>query len=713
MTKFATIFAALFVWGAAALAQSSGASGSNDAAASLVADSLTVDEDGSLVADGNIEVVFQGRKLTADKITYSPKSDKLSITGPIRLSDGTNIRILAEAGELDSAFENGILTGARLVLNSRVQIASEQIQRVNGRYTQLYKSVASSCQTCLGNPTPLWEIRADRVTHDNIEKQIYFERAQFRFMGVPLAYIPNLRMPDPSVERYNGFLVPRAISDSNLGIGIATPYFITLGDSRDVTLTPIIATETTTLAVRYRQALRDGFITAEGAVSRDTLRPGETRAYLFADGDFKLPNDYKLALGIQLVSDRAYLLSYDFSNRDILVNDAKLSRVKRNNYVEGTIVDTYSLRDSVDNDTQPNLSADAIYERRFAPSGVGGQAYAKFTLHAHERKSNANVVGRDVARTSFEGNWQRSDVLFGGILGTAVADASFDFYGIDNDSNYPPNLSRSNATIGGEFRLPMQRFTSRGTSHLLEPVAQLLYTASSGEEPPNEDSTEAQLDEANLFSLSRFPGVDRRETGLRANIGLKYRQITASGWNFGATVGRVLWQEDTGLFNEGSGLDGIRSDWLAALELSLPNDLSFSSRNLINDGFRFTQSETLIEYDKGPLRLATGYIWLRPEPAIDRDTNVSEWNFLADYRVNDNWKAVTDWRYDFEAQSPARAGLSLTYTNECIEVDLSISRRFTFNDEVDPTTRFGFSLALLGFGDNNSSRKIRSNRCRV
>ncbi len=120
----------------------------------------------------------------------------MTITGPIRMVDASgNTVILADSAALDRDLRNGILNGARLVLARELQLAANRIARQEGRYTVLDRVVASSCQICATNPTPLWEIRARRVTHDSLTRQLYFEHAQFRAMGVPLAWLPALRSP--------------------------------------------------------------------------------------------------------------------------------------------------------------------------------------------------------------------------------------------------------------------------------------------------------------------------------------------------------------------------------------------------------------------------------------------------------------------------------------------------------------------------------------
>jgi len=42
--------------------------------------------------------------------------------------------------------------------------------------------------------------------------------------------------------------------------------------------------------------------------------------------------------------------------------------------------------------------------------------------------------------------------------------------------------------------------------------------------------------------------------------------------------------------------------------------------------------------------------------------------------------------------------------NECIEVNLSLSRRFTSSTIVDPSTNFGFTVGLRGFSAKTQDR---------
>jgi LPS-assembly protein len=48
------------------------------------------------------------------------------------------------------------------------------------------------------------------------------------------------------------------------------------------------------------------------------------------------------------------------------------------------------------------------------------------------------------------------------------------------------------------------------------------------------------------------------------------------------------------------------------------------------------------------------------------------------------------------------------YTNECVSVDLSLSRRFTSSTNVRPDTGIGLSVELAGFGGTSGTANRRS-----
>ena len=356
---------------------------------------------------------FEGTRLTAEAVSYDQNGDRLTITGPIRVTDGAGTLFLADAAELDRDLRNGVLISARMVLDQQLQIAANEIARVGARYTRLEKVVASSCHICASNPVPLWEIRASRVVHDQVERQLYFSNAQFRVAGVPVLYFPRLRLPDPSLDRATGFLTPEFKTSSDLEAGLKLPYFLTFGDHADLTLTPYVSAATGTLEFGYRQELSLGSITVEGAISDDDLEG--SRGYLFANMTYLLPKNFVFEGQLEFASDPGYLFTYDYSDKDRLTNQLALSRVRDKDLFRAEITEFRTLRESEIpiRDTLPDQFVDLFYEREIPELAFGGRTVASVSHYSLYRPSSLDVLGRDVTRLGTSIDWSRSWVSNG------------------------------------------------------------------------------------------------------------------------------------------------------------------------------------------------------------------------------------------------------------------------------------------------------------
>ncbi len=711
----------LLLWVALPVAGQDGGQDGGQNAATLIADSLAITGDTRLIAEGNVEVFFNGRRLKASRIVFDQATDSLQITGPIVLTDATGDSvILASQAEMQADLTEGILTGARLVLNRQLQLAANRIMRVGGRYTVLQTVAASSCKVCAGSPTPLWEIRARRVVHDELERQIYFDNAVFRLAGIPVFYIPRLRMPDPTLERATGFLTPSLRTTSDLGAGLKLPYFIALGPSSDLTLIPYVTVrDSQTLGFRYRRAFATGTIEMNGAITSDDLVPGKTRGYLFADGAFRLPLGFGLTIKGQTVSDPAYLLDYGIGYIDRLDSRIEVARTRRNEHLSARIISFQTLREDEDDTAIPSLVADLTFHRRFSLGPLGGEGGLLLQTHNHWRSSTSPLDGpdgdtiadgRDLGRISARIDWRRSFLLPGGIEATLLGEVTADAYNIAQDATYQGSTTRTHGNAGIELRWPWVKAGSGGAVQILEPVVQAIWASSDAETLPNEDSVLVEFDEGNLFALDRFPGSDAVERGPRVNLGLTWTRHDPAGWTMGVTVGRVFRDSDLGQFGPGSGLDGKSSDWLASVNFDLADGLALTARAVVDDDLDLTKGEARMVYSGKRTSLAGSVIWAAADPLENRPDPTEEVTFDARRQLDPNWTAKVSGRYDFVADRGTVAGLGLEFLNECVRLDVSLSRRFTSSTSVTPTTDFSLSLDLVGFGSGVTGGPARTCR---
>jgi LPS-assembly protein len=688
-----------------------GAASERNSPATLLADDVTLDSEGRLTASGGVVIWYQGTRLIASRVIYDRKTGGAVIEGPIHLTQpdrgGTpdETIVIADSAQLDANLQDGILRGARLVLARELQLAARQMQRSDdGRLTTLDNVVASSCQICASDPIPLWEIRARRITHDKVARTLHFDQPQFRAFGVPLLSLPALTAPDPTVDRMTGFLRPKFRTTTALGPGIKLPYFVTLGDHADITLTPYLATNrTNTLELRYRQAFSNGALELNGAVTRDDIEPGTTRGYLFGAGRFELPRGYVLGLQIQTAKDRAYLLDYGITDADRLWSGITLDRVARDRMLTARVGNYESLRDDEPDAVTPSIVADALWQRRWQPGRIGGIASVEWSLHAHRRSSSMDHVGRDMARGSVSLDWQRAEILPWGVLGTVQTQLNADIYRINQDSDYEDWVLRADPVVSAELRWPFARH-SGGVTHIIEPVAQLIWSPEQNAEDklPNEDSSLIEFDEGNLFSLNRFPGWDARESGLRLNAGIGWTRIDPAGWSIGLTAGRVFRTEPDPAFAAMGPQGKKSSDWLLSANYQGSNGLALVNRALFDDNLSISRNELRLGWLRPGLQLSAGYLWLDSNPAEDRMQNVSELTTNAGWQIRDGWWATAETRYDFSADRAQKAKFGLEYRNECVSVEMALERRFTSTETLQADTSFDLGVRLNGFGKQPS-----------
>lgn len=680
--------------------------------AMLVADRVFITPERTLVASGHVEA-FQGDvRLKAQKITYDQSNGTLEIEGPIRIDQGGEIVILANAAEMDRDLRNGLLSSARMVFQQQLQLASLQMTRVSGRYTQLYKTAVTSCHVCEDGRPPLWQIRAERVTHDQLERQLYFENAQLRVLDVPVFYFPGIRLPDPTLERATGFLIPSVRTTSNLGSGLKVPYFFRIGDHKDLTLSPYVSRKTRTLEARYRQAFRTGTITFEGAHTRDDLQPGDSRGYFFGTGSFDLPHDVRLGFDIKTVSDDAYLADYGLDDLDRLRSELTLTKAQRDMMFRTGFYHYKTLRDSEQQEFIPSAIADVTFQRRYFPQAIGGEMRLTLEAHGHRRQSDqtstgALPLGRDIARLTADIDWRRQWHFASGLVAEWQAGAATDAFSIYNDAQYDNTATRLAPRSALTLRLPMSKLSATGNRSYLEPIVQLGWSDVTGDAVPGDESGFVEFDQGNLLALSRFPAVDAREDGLTLVYGVNWAHYAVNGWQAFATVGQVFRQDADPRFTKSSGLGGTTSDILMAGQLKLSQDLSLTTRGLLNGSLNFSKAEFRGDWRHEKGSLSGTYLWLGTDPAEGRSEETSEMWFDGSYEISPAWRASANLRYDISDAQATRAGIGLAYSNECVTVDVSLNRRYTSTTSVEPSTDFGFTIALNGFSVNSGNKKYR------
>jgi LPS-assembly protein len=143
--------------------------------------------------------------------------------------------------------------------------------------------------------------------------------------------------------------------------------------------------------------------------------------------------------------------------------------------------------------------------------------------------------------------------------------------------------------------------------------------------------------------------------------------------------------------------------------------LGVANRVVVGSDLEFARNEFSVAYE-GPEGVARGELRHLAEdegnPFLGPQPETGELALAARYRVLPNWEVRGSWRYDVAGGANLRAGGGVTYGNECAEIDLSVSRRYTSSDNLPPATRIGFGVRLAGLGASQT-REWPARTCAV
>ncbi len=286
---------------------------------------LVYDEDKNTVtARGAAVIHYKGRLLEADRVIYDRNTDRVYAEGHARLTerDGTVLR--AERFDLTDDLKTGFIESLNVDTAQDTHFSAPRAE-VLGNDTTIYdRGSYSACDACKNDPSKprLWLVRAKRIIHDDVEKMVYYEDATFEFLGAPIAYIPFLSSPDPSVKRKSGFLMPQVSWAQQLGTGVSVPYFWVISPDADLTITPTyFSRQGPFLSGEFRKGFDNGTLSIRADVTHVGdgtafakppvgARDKRWRGAVESNGQFDLNDQWKAGWDVAVLSDRTFLQDY-------------------------------------------------------------------------------------------------------------------------------------------------------------------------------------------------------------------------------------------------------------------------------------------------------------------------------------------------------------------------------------------------------------------
>lgn len=681
------------------------------------ADTVTQDgASGLIIATGDVKAFFGDQTLEAERVEYDQAKDVVTAKGNVSITDTNGQVFYASGVVLSGDLADGIATEFASILEDGSRLAGTTVIKRNNGNNQLNNAAYTGCIVCEdaeGDDAPTWQIKAQQITQDKSTNTISFQNAWVEIFGAPIIFTPYLRVPDPTVERQAGFLVPKFGQSDRLGGYLETPYYLPISDSQDITFSPKFMTDRGILLQgEHRIRTSNGYFTTQAGIisgdGEDSVNIGDvdvpvevpnTRYHFFGKGRQEFRENWAFEYDIDKVSDKVYLRNLDVEPEGDLEDDVGVFRPDRlrsnaravfrntNSYfaVEGFTFQTLRVNE---NDDFTGIAVPRIsYERVLDTPFLKGKTTLSSNLLYLTRPE-----GLSSARAIANATWERGFTSKGGHRFTLFGDLRLDAYHyddiLDGTENCNPTVfdypactaflpgdgledskisTRALPTLGAEWSFPLAKQTDNATI-IIEPKIQVVASpnTSFGNDFLDEDSQFFEFDTTTLFDWKKASGYDLWEDGQRINVGIASTVRLDNGISIKSSLGQQFRADETTTFSNLSGLNRKISDYVGAF------DIDFGPNFAIENRFRYDQndkelrrSENRLRGQIGPVSGAISYLKLsdtdpfidQPEANNTRDQQDIEFlNVSANYNINENFFVGAQLRQDLNAVVRDRAG---------------------------------------------------------
>jgi LPS-assembly protein len=650
----------------------------------VTADQIVHDRDlNTVTASGHVEVDQGGRFLLADNLSYNLKQDVIIATGNVSLTDTDGTVTFADYFELTGDMKTSVTQAIRVLEIDDSRIAGARGRRVVGDRSVFQKALYTACRPCAKDPSqpPVWVLKAERVTDDEVEHIIKYNDAWLEFEGIPVVYSPYFQHADPTVKRESGLLPPGVLSNRVIGSGVRTSYFQVIDPYQDITLSPMITSSNyDMLAVTHRWRGEEGESKTVASVTSEPVGGrnggGTIGWHVDAYSLYDISDTWRAGYQIQRASDQNYLESFGYHpSLPYLTTRPYLEGFDETNYAA---IEGYSFQSLVTQTPPagapltpkiPVVFPLATYSYVGRPGDRGG--YWTFD-------SQAAVISReegtDSRRINTQTSWHLPYVAADGEVYHLTASVRGDGYNSNDltpQSTKMVNAERALPSVTLDWRYP---FTKLGdhSSQTISPI--VVATASpyggNSNKIPNEDSLDFELDDSNIFKPNPGAGYDRILSVPRVAYGVEYSVVNRGVGATNMLLAQSYQVHNESVFPQGSGLDHHLSDIVGRVNFTPSGNFSIQDDfRLDEDKFTLRRNEITSNFGPRPLNLQTSYVFydrLSPNsPFLSREqiigtlvTQMTHYWSTQVYRTQNLGVGA----------GPLQTGMRVVYEDECLQV---------------------------------------------
>jgi LPS-assembly protein len=695
--------------------------------AQVEADLLTYDSRLDIItARGGVVMHYADYTIAADTLVYNQRTGELRAVGSVVLTDPDGNVFEMDSLEVSDGMKQAFIKSLTLTTTEGATVEASDIDYSRELQAILTDAAYSPCGLCIDEKGRHigWKVRAARLIYDQDSASVILEQPSLELLGMPVAWLPWFWFPDPSQPRAQGVRLPSLEYSAERGVSLAVPYFIPAGPDTDVLLTPSLMSRQGLLlgATVTRRLGEFGQIdvSASGLYQLDpsafagTVGDRPWRGAIQTSARFTPAENWTAGWSYTAFTDNAYLKDYDFTDDDRVVNQAWTTYLTADTYFDARVQSFRRLGnfDATDDAQQgmtlPWVRLEDIYD---LPPGSGRVNLSVDLLGVHRAADQTGTFNAVPYVFGYAGNkvhlkaeaaWENQFILPGGVTATPYLGGRLDasnYDGGSSDPSAPPAGSLLSLTpiAAMDFRWPLMAQDGLDT-HLLEPVAQLVYRGSSTTAVgiTNDNAQSFVFDETNLFSYNRFSGSDRQETGLRANLGLHYQGDFGNGGWIDATAGQsfhlaganALAIGDASQAGTSTGLGSAASYFVAGARGGI-GPVTGAAKIQLDTTFHARRAGTAVAYASDGYSASLGYQFIAADPALGIASDEHEVSGDVAVPIVDYWTANAGLNYDLVAGTWTEWRAGATYDDGYLVYGLSTT--------VKPASfAFGITFNLKG-----------------
>lgn len=666
-----------------------------------------------VICNGNVIIMYEGRIIAADTVTYNQKNEAITAKGKVIIKDEKKNVYFLDSISINKDFRSGHGENIKIIMQDKSRLAAQRCILKDGKF-ELVNAVYTPCYDCLAFDELSWQLKAEHVSLD-LEDTIDYDNLILETLGTGILYLPHLSLPSPKIKRKTGFLSPEFSISGKNGFSFLPRYFVNISDQQELILKPIVTQKIGSVGwIYYGSRFKNGEFNIDASITGtksvnninddvdkimvEKIRKSGYRGHVFSNFKYEINEIWRCDASVNLTSDQYYLRRFPFlqNNERVLESKGIIEGFDGNNYTQ---VKTSMFQTRYNDETPKALP---YIERNFSTELFDGTLnfdlmFMNLCFHQGRRaqKGGGNIY------------WNKEFLAPYGNLFELKLLTSLKALNV-NEKTHSDYDSFFDATpqVSLIWKWPLL-LSAEFANAIFTPVFGVIAAGNKKHIDIFEDQF-SELNEINFLEGEKNISQYNIDYGSRFCYGAKLSLFTKDGDDLAYfIIGRTTEITDLPEKIEATGLKYKNSNIVTSLDLFFNKNVIFIAK-----GSYSTNSKNWTRFESG---VRANYAEFRAELLAfngkqcvynpffgmteeDRNEKYKGASFDLGWQTNKKLCLKAGAVFGGENNRLIKNHVGFEYKNECITVDVAIERTKYHSGDIRPETSFTFVINLKNLG---------------